>query len=213
MFPGLSVYSFFSPESGHIRRILPLENFWQAWRTLFRSCIYTAKKNCLNASLTAWWRCIHIYLFYLSDLKVVQGSFYLRIRRKSFSRIINYHTEPYRHFRSCICRQRRVYFFSERICDSQMSVLFSIYLICVQRSISALIRTIPRAVTFTLKFFSADNALLYDIITSVLKKKRLSPCLSLVPQCRMATGNSVIYSISKKTVITIGYRRALSIIW
>ncbi|MDU5953974.1 MAG: hypothetical protein E6Z10_05385, partial [Ruminococcus sp.] len=54
-------------------------------------------------------------------------------------------------------------FFSERICDSQMSVLFSIYLICVQRSISAFIRTIPRAVTFTLKFFSADNALLYHL--------------------------------------------------
>lgn len=53
-----------------------------------------------------------------------------------------------------------------------MSVLFSIYLICVQRSISAFIRTIPRAVTFTLKFFSADNALLYHIITFVLKKKK-----------------------------------------
>lgn len=94
-----------------------------------------------------------------------------------------------------------------------MSVLFSIYLICVQRSISAFIRTIPRAVTFTLKFFSADNALLYHIITSVLKKKKAELESQPGPQCRMASGNSVIYSISKKTVITIGYRRALSTIW
>lgn len=79
-----------------------------------------------------------------------------------------------------------------------MSVLFSIYLICVQRSISAFIRTIPRAVTFTLKFFSADNALLYHIITSVLKKKKAETESQPGPQCRMASGNSVAYSISKK---------------
>ena len=76
-----------------------------------------------------------------------------------------------------------------------MSVLFSIYLICVQRSISAFIRTIPRAVTFTLKFFSADNALLYHIITSVLKKKRLRPSLSLVPNAvwHQATLLHIVY--------------------
>lgn len=62
-----------------------------------------------------------------------------------------------------------------------MSVLFSIYLICVQRSISAFIRTIPRAVT-----------------TSVLKKKKAETRAQPGPQCRMASGNSVIYSISKK---------------
>lgn len=95
-----------------------------------------------------------------------------------------------------------------------MSVLFSIYLICVQRSISAFIRTIPRAVTFTLKFFSADNALLYHIITFVLKKKkRLSPSLSLVPNAAWHQATLLYIVYRKKTVITIGYRRALSIIW
>lgn len=79
-----------------------------------------------------------------------------------------------------------------------MPVLFFVNLVCVQRSIPAFIRTISGVVTIALKFFSADNALLYHIITSVLKKKKAEPESQPGPQCRMASGNSVIYSISKK---------------
>ena len=79
-----------------------------------------------------------------------------------------------------------------------MPVLFSVNLVCVQRSIPAFIRTISGVVTIALKFFSADNTLFYHIITSVLKIKKAEPESQPGSQCHMASGNSVVYSISKK---------------
>lgn len=149
MFPGHSVYSFFSPESGHIRRILPLENFWQTRRTLFRSCICRQHKACC---------------YFLNAFVIVRCPYCSPLTSSVYRGVFLHSSEQYR------------------------ELLFLLW------------KSFPQIIHFS-------------TILSPLFKKRLSPSLSLVPNAvwHQATLLYIVYW--KKTVITIGYRRALSMIW
>lgn len=134
MFPGHSVYSFFSPESGHIRRILPLENFWQTRRTLFRSCICRQHKACC---------------YFLNAFVIVRCPYCSPLTSSVYRGVFLHSSEQYR------------------------ELLFLLW------------KSFPQIIHFS-------------TILSPLFKKKAEPESQPGPQCRMASGNSVVYSILKK---------------